>query len=140
MLAKILAISSTLALLVWMGFFLMGSLPLMVLKHDTPLDGRFIRGLFNVYYGAVLATAAIAAVGHALSARPAIALAMLGIAALSVLSRHWMLAQMDRARNSILMEDPAAIWQFRRLHIGGMLLNVVQLAIICVGMTKLDFV
>lgn len=140
MLAKILAISSTLALLVWMGFFLMGSLPLMVLKHDTPLDGRFIRGLFNVYYGAVLATAAIAAVGHALSARPAIALAMLGIAALAVLSRHWMLAQMDRARNSILMEDPTAIWRFRRLHIGGMLLNVAQLAVICVGMTKLDFV
>ena len=31
MLAKIVAISSTVALLVWMGFFFMGSLPLLAL-------------------------------------------------------------------------------------------------------------
>ncbi|MDM0068471.1 hypothetical protein [Variovorax sp. J31P207] len=46
----VMALIPTVLLLVWMGFFMMGSLPLLVLKHDTPLDSRFIRGLFNVYY------------------------------------------------------------------------------------------
>ena len=40
----ILALISTVALLVCMGFFMMGSLPLLILKHDTPLDSHFIRG------------------------------------------------------------------------------------------------
>ena len=44
----ILALISAVVLLVWMGFFMMGSLPLLVLKHDTPVDSRFIRGLFNL--------------------------------------------------------------------------------------------
>ena len=79
MLAKILAISSTVALLVWMGFFFMGSLPLLVLKHDTPLDARFIRGLFDVYYRAVMATAGVGALGYALFDHPVIALVMLAL-------------------------------------------------------------
>ena len=32
-------------------------LPLLVLSHDTPLDARFVRGYFNVYYRAALFTA-----------------------------------------------------------------------------------
>ncbi len=51
----------------------MGSLPLLVLKHDAPLDSRFIRGLFNVYYLAVMLTAGAAALGYAWTAKPAFA-------------------------------------------------------------------
>lgn len=56
MLPIVFALIATVLLLVWMGFFMMGSLPLLILKHDTPLDSRFIRGLFNVYYLAVILT------------------------------------------------------------------------------------
>ena len=42
----------TVALLVTTAYFLMGGLPLLTLKHDTPLDARFVRGFFNVYYRA----------------------------------------------------------------------------------------
>jgi len=140
MFGKLIALSSTVALLVWMGFFLMGSLPLLVLKHDTPLDSRFIRGLFNVYYAAVMATAAVGTVGYALSGRPAIALVMIGIAALAYGCRRWIVGPMDVARDSIAVNDASAIKRFRQLHVGGMLLNVVQLGIVCVGMTKVDFI
>lgn len=140
MFAKVLAISSTVALLVWVGFFFMGSLPLLVLKHDTPLDAGFIRGLFNVYYRAVMATAVVGTVGYALSDRAAIALVMASLAGLAVLSRRWIVGLMDEAGNAILaLGDSAAIRRFRRLHIGGMLLNAAQLAIFCVGMTKVEF-
>ena len=42
----------TVALLVTTAYFLMGGLPLLTLKHDTPLDARFVQGFFNVYYRA----------------------------------------------------------------------------------------
>ena len=42
----------TVALLVTTAYFLMGGLPLLTLKHDTPLDARFVRGFFDVYYRA----------------------------------------------------------------------------------------
>lgn len=123
-----------------MGFFSMGSLPLLVLKHDTPLDARFIRGLFNVYYLAVVATAALGVLGYALTGRPTIALVMVAIAGLALLSRRWIVGQMDLARNSAMADDPSAVRRFRRLHIGGMILNAAQLGIFCVGMTRVDFI
>ena len=69
MLPIVVALAATVVLLVWMGFFMMGSLPLLVLKHDTPLDGRFIRGLFNVYYVAVILTASAAALSYVWSGK-----------------------------------------------------------------------
>jgi hypothetical protein len=72
----ILALISAVVLLVWMGFFMMGSLPLLVLKHDTPLDSRFIRGLFNLYYVAILATGIVGAASAAIAGRAAAALGL----------------------------------------------------------------
>ena len=46
--ALIAALVFTVALLVTTAYFMMGSLPLLILKHDTPVDARFIRGFFNV--------------------------------------------------------------------------------------------
>ena len=140
MLAKVLAISSTVALLVWRGFFFMGSLPLLILKHDTALDSRFIRGLFDVYFRALMATAAVGALGYALSGKPAIALVMAGLAGLAFFCRRWIVGRMDLARNAILADEPGAIGRFRRLHIGGMLFNAAQLAVLCVGMTRVAFI
>jgi hypothetical protein len=47
--ALIVALCCTVALLVVTAYFLMGSVPLLILKHDTPLDARFVRGFYNTY-------------------------------------------------------------------------------------------
>jgi len=134
----IVALISTVALLVWMGFFMMGSLPLLILKHDTPLDSRFIRGLFNVYYMALMTTATVGALSYGLVGKPIIALALACIAVLGFAARHWFVGGMDALRSTMTADDSAAIKQFRRLHITGMLLNVVLLAGFCVGMTQVS--
>lgn len=134
----ILAMFSTVVLLVWMGFFMLGSLPLLVLKHDTPLDSRFIRGLFNVYYLAVIITAAIGAASFALAGRSGFALAFGAIGLIGLASRRMFIALMDALRGTMTATDHLAIKRFRRLHIGGMLANVVQLVTLCVGMTQLS--
>ena len=132
----ILALISAVVLLVWMGFFMMGSLPLLVLKHDTPLDSRFIRGLFNLYYVAILATGIVGAASAAIAGRAAAALGLGFVAAVGFAGRHWFIARMDLVRSTMTADDSLAIRKFRRLHIVGMLLNVLLLAAFCVGLTR----
>jgi hypothetical protein len=135
----IVALISAVVLLVWMGFFMMGSLPLLILKHDTPLDSHFIRGLFNVYYVAIMVTAAVGALSCALGRRPTLALALSCVAGLGFAGRYWLVSRMDTVRSTMTAEDTSAIGQFRRLHIAGMLLNVALLAVFCFGLTQVSF-
>jgi hypothetical protein len=135
----IVALISTVLLLIWMGFFMMGSLPLLILKHDTPLDSRFIRGLFNVYYVAIMTTAAAGALSYALAGRPIIALALSCVAALGFAGRYWLVAHMDIVRSTMTADDSSAIGRFRRLHIAGMLLNVALLAAFSFGLARTSF-
>lgn len=118
-------------LLVWMGFFMLGSLPLMILKHDTPLDARFIRGLFDVYYKAVIVVAGAGTLAHALAQRPVTTAGMAAIALVAWYSRRTILARMDGLRATMTPTDTAGIRQFRKLHVLGMSFNVAQLGTIC---------
>lgn len=137
MLPIVSSLIATVVLLVWMGFFMMGSLPLLVLKHDTPLDARFIRGLFNVYYLAVMLTAGAAALSYAWTAKPVFSAGMACIAALAFALRRWIIIpRMDVLRDTIPAMD-ASILRFRRLHVAGMMLNLVQLAIVAWSLTQL---
>jgi hypothetical protein len=127
MLFKILALFATVLSLVCMGYFMLGSLPLLVLNHDTPLDARFIRGLFNVYYKALPILAGFGAVSFALVGKPGFAAGMAAILAITLYAKRVVLAAMDDVRNAMTATDTVAIARFRRLHIGGMVLNAVQL-------------
>jgi len=111
-------------------------LPLLVLKHDTPVDSGFIRGLFNLYYVAIMATGIVGAGSAAIAGRAAAALGLGVVAAIGFAGRHWFIARMDRVRSTMTADDSSAIRKFRRLHIAGMLLNVLLLAAFCVGLTR----
>ena len=134
----IVTLVSTVALLVWMGFFMMGSLPLLILKHDTPIDSRFIRGLFNLYYVAIIATATVGALSSAFAERAAIAVAFGCIAALGLAGCRWIVARMDKLRSTMTADDSLAIKRFRKIHITGMLINVLLLAAFCFGITRVS--
>ena len=67
MFATLAALIFTVILMVTTAYFLMGGLPLLILKHDTALDARFVRGFFDVYYKAAFVAAPGAAVSFALS-------------------------------------------------------------------------
>ena len=137
MFAKVFPLVSIAVLLFSMGFFMLASPPLLILKHDTPTDGRFIRGLFNVYYLGVMTIAGLAATGCVFAGQSTVAIAMFGLVAFVFAVRRWMLSRMDDLRAAITRGEATAIPQFRRLHIAGMALNVVQFAIVAWGMTRL---
>jgi hypothetical protein len=121
------ALFSTIPLLMCMLYFFMGSLPLLVLKHDTPMDSRFIRGFFSTYYIAVVCTATVPTISYALVGHLAFSASMVAIAALALFLRKVFLSQMDGLRMRIESADSTAITDFRRIHIAGMAINFVQL-------------
>jgi hypothetical protein len=138
LLAKTFPLLSIVVVLFPMGAFMLASPPLLILKHETPpVDGRFIRNLFNVYYIVVITIAVIGAAGCALIEQRALALAMVGLVVFVLLIRRGMLSKMDRVRDAINRGESMAVARFRRLHIAGMLLNVVQLGTVAWGMTRL---
>ena len=128
--ALIAALFFTVALLVTTAYFLLGSVPLLVLTHDTPLDSRFVRGFFNTYYLAAMFTAGAAAVSYALAARFGFAAGAAGLALLATVLRGRVIPKMDALGSQIQVSGTDAIRSFRRTHLSAILLNLAQLVLI----------
>jgi hypothetical protein len=128
--ALIAALLFTVALLVITAYFLMGSVPLLILKHDTPLDSRFASGFFNTYYLAAMFTASATAVSYALAGRLVFAAGAAAIALLAVVLRRKIIPRMDSLRVRIQASGADAIAAFRRIHVTAILLNLAQLVVI----------
>jgi hypothetical protein len=137
MLSKAVVLLSLVALIFPMVFFTFASPPLLILKHDTPQDARFVRGLFNYYYSVVVVAARLGALGQLAVGRVAVGLAMGGVAAFVFAVRRWVVPRMDALRERIAGGDASAIPSFRRLHMAGILLNLVQVGVVAWGMAKL---
>ena len=131
------ALFFTVALLVTKAYFLMGGLPLLILEHDTPLDSRFVRGFFNVYYVAAIVTAAGTAVSYAFLGRPGFAIGAGAMAIAAAVLRTTVLPVMDRLRVRIVDNDADAIRRFRKIHVALLLGNLAQLALVVWGLTTL---
>ena len=106
----------TVALLVITMYFLLGGLPLLILKHDVPLDARFIRGFFNVCYKAALCAALGASVSFALWGRPGFAVGAAALAAIAILLRRHLLPLMQQLGTQIEANSDGAVQRFRRAH------------------------
>jgi hypothetical protein len=136
-LSKAFPLLSIVVVLFPMGAFMLASPTLLILKHDTALDGRFIRGLFNLYYNSVITLAAVVAAACAVLSQAAIAVAMGTLVVVVFGIRRWVISNMDKLRDAINRGEPMAVSRFRRLHVAGMIVNVAQLGTVAWGMTRL---
>ena len=127
----------TVALLVATAYFLMGGLPLLILKHDVSLDARFIRSFFNLYYRLAVAFSLLACLSYAAWGKPVFAIGAAAIAAMSWTLRKVLLRIMQQLGSQIEMGDIAAIARFRRVHGLALLINLVQLVVVVGSMVKL---
>ena len=128
--AMIIALVCTVALFVTTAYFIMGSIPLLVLKHDTPLDARFVRGFFNLYYRATFVTATATAISFAFAGRAGHAAGAAALALMAVALRSQVIPKMDALGAQIQSDFMQAIPGFRRTHVTAILINVVQLVAI----------
>src|SRR2546421_5466696 len=132
-----LALAATVLLLCAMGFFLLGTPPLLLLKYDVPNNASFMRGLFNIYFIAVTLMAALASASYALAGQPAYSIGMGCVAAFALAARWFIVRRMDTLRPTMTPSDRVAIRKFRRMHMAGMLINGVQLAAVGWSITRL---
>ena len=128
----------TVVLLVTTAYFIMGGIPLLTLSHDTPLDGRFIRRFFEIYYSCALVGAIGAMISYAAWGRPVFALGAAGIACVVLFLRSNILPAMARLGSSIQASDPGAIAGFRRVHSAALLANLVQLLLVVWGILNIS--
>ena len=128
----------TVALIVFTAYFLLGGLPLLVLKHDVPLDARFVRAFFDVYYKLAFWAAIGAAVSYALWGRFAFAVGAAGIAVLVTILRKHFLNAMEEVGARIEARDADPIRRFRRMHGAALLINVVLLVVLVWGTIRLS--
>jgi hypothetical protein len=128
----------TVVLLVTTAYFLMGGLPLLILKHDVPVDAKFVRGFFNVYYRAAFWAALGASASYALWGRFAFAVGAVAIAVVVTLLRKHLLPVMQQLGTQIEAHDDRAIQRFRRVHATALLINLAQLAVLVWGIIQLS--
>jgi hypothetical protein len=128
--AFVAALFFTVALLVTTTYFILGSVPLLILKHDTPLDSRFVRAFFNIYYRAAMFTAGAAALSYAFAGMPGISAGAAALALLATLLRRTVLPRMDALAAQIPAGATDAIPGFRRTHVTAILINIAQLVLI----------
>lgn len=132
------ALFFTVALMVTTAYFLMGGLPLLILKHDTPLDARFVRSFFDVYYKAAFVSATGACISFAWSSRPGFALGHAGVAVMVVLLRAKLMAAMAFLGERIEKGEMQAIKRFRKVHSVALTMNLAQLVALVWGLTQIS--
>lgn len=124
------ALFFTVALLAVTVYFLLGSVPLLTLKHDNPVDARFIRSFYITYYRFALGASTGTAFSYALAARPGFALGAAGIAGLTWKLRRSFIPAMDALGAQIQEGSAHAVAGFRRIHTRAIQINLGQLAVI----------
>jgi len=128
----------TVVLLFTTAYFLLGGLPLLILKHDVPLDARFIRGFFNVYYKAAFWAAVGACASFALWGRFGFAAGAAMLAVLAVVLRKRMVPTMHNLAVQIETNDEVAVQRFRKVHQTALLINLGQLVLLVWGTLQLS--
>lgn len=128
----------TVALLFFTAYFLLGGLPLLILKHDVPLDAKFVRAFFNVYYRVAFWAALGAAACYALWGRVAFAAGAVVIAGIVMLMRKYLLGAMEQVGTQIEGSDDAPIRRFRRMHGAALLINLALLVFLVWGTIQLS--
>lgn len=128
----------TVAMLVTTAYFLMGGLPLLILKHDVPLDARFVHGFFNLYYRAAFWTSIGASLSYALWGRFPFAIGTACVAIVAIVLRRNVLPAMQMLGTRIEASDDGAIRQFRRVHVAALLVNLGQLILLVWGLVTLS--
>jgi hypothetical protein len=124
------ALFFTVALLAITAYFLLGSVPLLVLKHDDPVDARFIRSFYITYFKIALIVAVATSASYVVAGRPAFAAGAATIAMLTLVLRGKLIPRMDLLGTQIQANDAVAIPAFRKIHRSAILINLAQLAAI----------
>ncbi|MEI7975659.1 MAG: hypothetical protein WCH92_06705 [Betaproteobacteria bacterium] len=118
----------TVAMLAVTAYFLFGSIPLLILKHDNTMDSKFIRLFYITYFKFAIVVSSAAAISYAAAVRPIQAMGAMAIAILTLVLRFKFIPQMDQLGSAIREDNNVmAVPEFRKIHKIAITLNFAQL-------------
>lgn len=123
---RLFALLFTVLLLAVTTYFLLGSIPLLILKHDNPIDGPFIRSFYITYFRIAIVVSVATMLSYLMSSRPAFAMGATVIALLTMFLRWRLISLMDRLNAQIHEESVVFIPDFRKVHKAAIRINVIQ--------------
>ena len=127
-----IALFFTVALLAVTAYFLLGSIPLLTLQHDNPVDSRFIRSFYITYFRIAFIVAVATAISYVMAARTGFAIGATLIAVLTWVLRRHFITQMGQIAEQIQADKTEAIPAFQKLHKSAIGINTTQLlTILC---------
>jgi hypothetical protein len=127
----------TVAMLAVTTYFLFGSIPLLILKHDNTMDSKFIRSFYVTYFKFAIVVSTGAALTYAAATRPLMAAIASAILTLTLVLRFKFIPQMDQIGSEIRDNNNLmAIPEFRKIHKTAITLNLAQLITV---LTSLGF-
>lgn len=118
-----------------MAFFAACVAPVVFARLPSEWAGRFIRGLFPIYYLWVLGTAAAGAVAL-MPLRPADAGALALVAGVTVWLRQSLMPRINRLSDAAQAGDAAAKSGFDRAHRLSVIVNVAQMVAAAVVLAR----
>ena len=110
---------------------------MLILKHDTPVDARFVRKFFEIYYAAAIVTCTGASLSYAASGRLVFSIGTATILLFALFLRRKVAVAMAGVEEQIQKDQSSAIAQFRRLHLAALSANAFQLVVLLWGLTRI---
>ena len=125
-----LALYAAVILLLPMVCFFLSAPTFLLVGLEIPEVTQLLRGIFNGYFLVMGIAGAVAAVAFAVAGRPIFAVGAIAIAVFAIAARRWFLERVDAALQAREAGVPTAVRRLRVLHLKGMLVNAVQLAVV----------
>jgi hypothetical protein len=125
-----LALYAAVILLLPMACFFLSVPTFLLVGLEIPEVTQLLRGLFNGYFLVMSLAGAVAAVAFVVAGRPVFAIGAIAIAVFAIAARRWFLKRLDAALQARDAGVPTAVRRLRVLHLKGILVNAVQLAVV----------
>ena len=125
-----LALYAAVILLLPMACFFLSAPTFLLVGLEIPEVTQLLRGIFNGYFLVMGLAGAVAAVAFVVAGRPVFAIGAIAIAVFAIAARRWFLQRVDAELQAREAGVSTAVRRLRVLHLKGMLVNVVQLAVV----------
>lgn len=124
------ALYASVILFLPMVCFFLASPTFLLVGLEVPEVTQLLRAIFNGYFMAIGIAGIIAMVMFAVSGRPVFSAGAISITAFALTARHWLLQHIDAELQAREAGVAGSVRQLRLLHVKGMLINAVQLAVV----------
>ena len=125
-----LALYAAVILLLPMACFFLSAPTFLLVGLEIPEVTQLLRGIFNGYFLVMGLAGAVAAVAFVVAGRPVFAVGAVAIAVFAIAARRWFLQRLDAALQARDAGVSTAVRRLRVLHLKGVLVNAVQLAVV----------